>query len=213
MNKRLLWTVSATVALLLLLGIAGAVSDAAYAALALLMLEPVSTARAAWLSATARDRDAFPSAASPAAVDRPVLILPGAAGTWKYLLPLVRALSGRRDVRVVSLSPGGATPDDRARVQAVIEGLGECDVVSHSMGGLLAVELACMKQVRRVVTVALPTEAGDSGCMKKIRNVNAKPDAIVGKRRSAVQHVFIRSGHLSVVYHRDTAPAVLRMLE
>jgi pimeloyl-ACP methyl ester carboxylesterase len=89
-----------------------------------------------------------------------VLVVHGLSGSWRWWLPLVETLSERSRLHLVELPrlgrlrAGEMAPWLGRLLDAV--GLGPVDVLAHSLGGLVATELAIEQpnRVRRLVLVA-----------------------------------------------------------
>jgi pimeloyl-ACP methyl ester carboxylesterase len=92
---------------------------------------------------------------------RPLVLVHGLAGSWRWWSPMFEQLGTQREVNVVDL------PRPQGVVQAAdlsswlglwldAAGLERVDVAGHSLGGLVAAELAACRQerIRRLVLVA-----------------------------------------------------------
>jgi pimeloyl-ACP methyl ester carboxylesterase len=91
----------------------------------------------------------------------PLVLVHGLAGSWRWWSPLLRALAARRRVNIVDL-PRLRSPLRPEQLSAWLggwldaAGLEQVDLAGHSLGGLVAAELASIQRgrTRRLVLVA-----------------------------------------------------------
>lgn len=84
----------------------------------------------------------------------PVVCVHGLAGSWRWWLPVVPALAVSHEVHLVDLpraAPGAAAGWLGGWLDA--NGLDRATVVGHSLGGLIAAQLAARRHLERLVLV------------------------------------------------------------
>ena len=101
----------------------------------------------------------------------PLVLVHGLAGSWRWWSPMLQQLGARRRVHVVDL-PRLRHPVRAAQLSNWLGrwldavGLDSPELAGHSLGGLVAAELAATRQTRRLVLVApagIPCGRGLSG--------------------------------------------------
>jgi pimeloyl-ACP methyl ester carboxylesterase len=85
----------------------------------------------------------------------PLVLLHGLAGSWRWWSPVVEPLARSREVRALDL-PRLAPAELGGWLERRLEADGPVDLAAHSLGGLVAAELAAQRPelVRRLVLVA-----------------------------------------------------------
>lgn len=91
----------------------------------------------------------------------PLVLMHGLAGSWRWWSPVLERLSGTRRVHAIDLPRRRPTVPE-AELSAWLDrrleasGLGRVDLAGHSLGGLVAAELAALRpeRVGRLVLVA-----------------------------------------------------------
>ena len=89
----------------------------------------------------------------------PLVLVHGLAGSWRWWSPMLEQLAARRRVHVVDL-PRLRHPVRAAQLSKWLArwldavGLDDTELAGHSLGGLVAAELAATRQTRRLVLVA-----------------------------------------------------------
>jgi pimeloyl-ACP methyl ester carboxylesterase len=89
----------------------------------------------------------------------PLVLVHGLAGSWRWWSPMLEQLAARRRVYVVDL-PRLRHPVRAAQLSRWLArwldavGLDDTELAGHSLGGLVAAELATTRQTRRLVLVA-----------------------------------------------------------
>jgi pimeloyl-ACP methyl ester carboxylesterase len=89
----------------------------------------------------------------------PLVLVHGLAGSWRWWSPMLEQLAARRRVHVVDL-PRLRHPVRAAQLNKWLArwldavGLEDTELAGHSLGGLVAAELAATRQTRRLVLVA-----------------------------------------------------------
>ena len=89
----------------------------------------------------------------------PLVLVHGLAGSWRWWSPMLEQLATRRRVHVVDL-PRLRHPVRAAQLSKWLArwldavGLDDTELAGHSLGGLVAAELAATRQTRRLVLVA-----------------------------------------------------------
>ena len=89
----------------------------------------------------------------------PLVLVHGLAGSWRWWSPMLEQLGARRRVHVVDL-PRLRHPVRAAQLSKWLAGwldalgLDDPELAGHSLGGLVAAELAAMRDTRRLVLVA-----------------------------------------------------------
>ena len=186
---------------------------------------------------------------------RPVLLIHGAAGSWNYMGDLATSLRSRNiSVFVIDLGTGQPTDAKRQAILEKITTIQELyrtqfntpdtipvDLVSHSMGGNVAVASAFSTEnssfnnegdltftsnpianpnIGKIVTLALPSNATEVNWFRQaakvddLFNINAKYDALMGHKRCAVENpVEIDAGHIGIVYQAPAQEAVANILQ
>jgi pimeloyl-ACP methyl ester carboxylesterase len=106
------------------------------------------------------DVDSRPVPYRVAGTGEPLVLVHGLAGSWRWWTPVIEPLAARRRVYVVDLRRlrHVDAPDVSAWLVRWLDavGLQRVDVAGHSLGGLIAAELAasCPERTRRLVLVA-----------------------------------------------------------
>lgn len=134
-----------------------------------------------------------------------MVVVHGLSGSWRWWLPLVETLSERSRLHLVDLPrlgrlrAGEMAPWLGRLLDAV--GLGRVDVLAHSLGGLVATELA-MEQPNRVRNLVLVAPAGvpcGRGVLRRTLPLLEELFVVRGKVQTIVGDA-VRTGPVSLVH-------------
>lgn len=134
-----------------------------------------------------------------------LVVVHGLSGSWRWWLPLVETLSERSRLHLVELPrlgrlrAGEMAPWLGRLLDAI--GLGRVDVLGHSLGGLVATELA-IDQPNRVRNLALVAPAGvpcGRGVLRRTLPLLEELYDVRGKVQTIVGDA-VRTGPVSLVH-------------
>lgn len=199
-------------------------SPVAGAILPMICLEIHQVCRAAWYQMFTYRKTPSAYGLDEGPIRSPVLLVPGAVGSWNYLGDL--AMKIRKTGRSVFTIDLGAGDISEKKIEAVKEKLaalsltGPVDIVAHSMGCDIALRATARApgKAGKIICIANPTDEKDLQLVEKINavyNITAQYDGLLGHKVSALpssQKVEIPIGHIGIVFHPTTHEAALHFL-